>query len=362
MALDFGLLYEVTAPYQDREATRAVFSNLVDQARVAEEVGFHSVWHVEHHFLEDLSQSSCNDVILGAYAAATTRMRIGYGVKLLPFNYNHPIKAAEAVATLDQMSGGRVEFGTGRSFTRYELEGFGIDPDETRHQWRESLDVILNAWKDGEFSWDTPTFKFPPRHVLPKPVQAPHPPLWMAGTGPDSHVMAGEAGVGMLSFSIFVPLDELGRRIGLYKEALKRCTNPIGEFVNDRAAAFTMIYCGESDDEARESAGKAAVEYIKTALVIVWDTFKWLEGKDSNTYDYIKEVAGFDPEMITFEMLDAGDMVIVGSPDTCIEKVKNYRDLGVDVILGNFQGPGLSPDKVTASIRRFGEEVIPAFQ
>lgn len=362
MALDFGLLYEVTAPYTDREATRAVFSDLVNQVRVAEETGFHSVWHVEHHFLENLSQSSCNDVILGAYASATERMKICYGVKLLPYKYNNPIKAAEAVATLDQMTGGRVEFGTGRSFSRYELEGFGIEPDDTRHEWRESLEIILGAWEDGEFSWDSPTFKFPARHVIPKPVQQPHPPIWMAGTGPESHAMAGENGVGILSFSIFVPLDELGRRIALYKEAVRNCTNPIGKFVNDRAAAFTMVYCGESDEEAHATAGAAAVEYLKTSLTIVWDTFRWLDGKDVHTYDYMKEVAGYDPSIITFEMLDVANMVIVGGPDTCIEKVKNYRDLGIDVVLGNFQAPGVAPEKVKASIGRFGREVIPAFQ
>ena len=198
--------------------------------------------------------------------------------------------------------------------------------------------------------------------MLPKPVQEPHPPLWMAGTGPESHQIAGDYGIGMLSFSIFVPLDELARRIAIYKDAVSRCTNPVGKFINDRAAAFTMIYCGESDEEAREVGGLPAVEYIKTSLTYVWDTLKWMEGKDVHTYDYMKEVTGYDPSMLTFEMLDAANMVIVGGPDTCSETVKEYRDLGVDVVLGNFQGAGIPMDKVKASIRRFGEEVIPAFQ
>jgi alkanesulfonate monooxygenase SsuD/methylene tetrahydromethanopterin reductase-like flavin-dependent oxidoreductase (luciferase family) len=131
MALDFGILYELTVrPPGDRLAARSIFQALVDQIRVADRVGFHSVWNVEHHFLPELSQSSNNDVLLGAYAAATENIRLGYGVKLLPFSYNHPVRSAEAVATLDQISGGRVEFGTGRSFTEEDLGGFGIDPDE----------------------------------------------------------------------------------------------------------------------------------------------------------------------------------------------------------------------------------------
>src|SRR2546423_15009996 len=128
MGLDFGLIYEVIVDPPTRETETAVFRSLVDQVKAADRLGFHSVWHVEHHFLKGFSHSANNDVLLGAYAAATERIRIGYGVKLLPFNFNHPIRAAEAVAPLDQTSGGRCEFGTGRGISREEWDGMGTDP------------------------------------------------------------------------------------------------------------------------------------------------------------------------------------------------------------------------------------------
>lgn len=358
MALDFGLIYEVVArPQHDKSAAQEVFRDLVNQVSIADQVGFHTVWNVEHHFLPDLSQASNNDVLLGAYAAATSNIRIGYGVKLLPFNYNHPVKAAEAGAVLDQISGGRAEFGTGRSVSREELEGFGIEPDQTRPQWQESLQMIVKAWEDEEFTWDSESFKIPPRHVLPKPVQDPHPPLWVAGSGPDSHSLAGELGIGMLTFSVLVPLDEISRRIGLYKEGIKRCTKPAGKYINDKVAPFAVIYCGETDEEARETAAAAAVEYSVVAAEIFGRFSTWAEKKES--YAYVED---FEVPEVTFDHLNDESMCIVGSPDTCIEKVRKYEKMGADMMIGNFQPPGLPVDKVKASIERFGKNVIPAFQ
>lgn len=363
--MEFGLFHEITIADPTRAEERKHFQALLDQVRVAEQVGFTSVWHVEHHFLKGFSHSSCNDVILGAYAAATSTMRIGYGVKLLPFGFsNHPIKAAEAVATLDLLSNGRVEFGTGRGFSRQELEAFGVDPFKARDEWQESLEMIVKCWEDEDFSWDSPSFQIPPRPIVPKPVQEPHPPLWMAAAGPDTHTVAGELGLGLLSFAIFVPLEELTRRIGLYREGLKNCTNPIGKAVNGRVAAFAHVYCGESDEEARETAGKASEWYIKQGMEWIGDMMRWMDSmsKDFGTYNYVKAMAGFDLANVTFEYLNANNLCIVGSPDTCREKVKHYQECGLDTLLCYHQAHGVPLDKVRQSIERFGREVIPAFQ
>src|ERR1700743_3323829 len=131
-----------------REDESRHFLQMMDQVQLAEQVGFKSVWSVEHHFLESFSHASAPEVLLSWIAAKTTTMRIGHGVRLLPYPYKHPIRAAEQAATLDLLSQGRLEFGSGRSATAAELGGFGIDPAETRAMWRESLELILKAWTE----------------------------------------------------------------------------------------------------------------------------------------------------------------------------------------------------------------------
>src|SRR5258705_11398569 len=122
------------------------FLQMMEQVRLAEELGFTSVWSVEHHFLESFSHASAPEVLLSWIAAQTSTIRVGHGVRLLPYPYNHPIRAAEQAATLDLLSQGRVEFGSGRSATAAERGGFGIDPAETRDIWRKSPEDIRSDW------------------------------------------------------------------------------------------------------------------------------------------------------------------------------------------------------------------------
>lgn len=177
--MKFGLMYEIPVPrpWHERSAYEA-FQNTIEQIVLADQLGFHSVWTVEHHFLDEYSFSSAPGVFYGALAAKTKNIRIGHGVRLLPFPYNHPVRAAEAAATVDILSNGRLEFGTGRSGTRVELEGFGIDPNDTRPMWEEALEVVVGSWTEETFSYEGKYFTLPPRGVVPKPLQQPHPPLW----------------------------------------------------------------------------------------------------------------------------------------------------------------------------------------
>ena len=151
MAMEFGLFYEIPVPRRGRAHRARRLHAVVAQAVRGEEVGFTHFWTVEHHFLGEFSHCSAPEVLYGAVAARTSRIKIGHGVRLLPFPYNHPMRVAEMAATLDCLCDGRLEFGTGRSSTRAELEGFGIDPDETRDMWEEALDVVIGAWTNDVF-------------------------------------------------------------------------------------------------------------------------------------------------------------------------------------------------------------------
>lgn len=168
--MQFGLAYEMQRPTLD---DHAVVEETIEQCILADEMGFDYVWFVEHHFLTTFSSSPCPEVIFGALSRLTKRIRLGFGVVILP--YHHPIRVAERVAMVDQLSHGRVDFGTGRS-APYEQTGMGIDPRYTRDMWEESLTMIPKIWESDTFEWEGQFWNVPPREVLPKPYQKPHPP------------------------------------------------------------------------------------------------------------------------------------------------------------------------------------------
>src|SRR3954452_5265660 len=179
--MKFALFYEipVARPWGPNSEYLA-YKHTLEQALAGEQAGFHAFWTVEHHFLEEYSHCSNPEVLYGAIASRTSRMRLGYGVRLMPKPYNHPVRSAESAAVLDLISDGRVEFGTGRSSTRMELEGFGIHPNETREMWQEGNDHIVGCWSNDEDEVSGNHGSMPKRRVLPKPLQKPPPPIWGA--------------------------------------------------------------------------------------------------------------------------------------------------------------------------------------
>jgi len=357
--LEFALLYEIECPRPWGEnSIYDCFWEALEQAKVADEVGFDVVWSVEHHFLDQFSVASSPEVWLSAVAQHTERIRIGQGVRLLPYKYNHPIRSAEMAAVLDIMSKGRLEFGTGRSASAVELDGFGIDPDESRAQWDEALRMIPKMWTQEEFSWDSPTFKMPPRNVLPKPHQKPHPPLWMSGTQPDSAILAGERGVGFMHFSMSDPVG-MDKKVQSYRDAIARA-EPVGSFVNDKFAAFTTMFCGRDDADAAERAGEPICWYTN----LVEAVYASLAGlSDNETYAwYRKRLQEEGMKQRSLDELVERRSAIVGGPQRCIDSIEWYEEQGVDQMILLVQAGQLKHDDICDSLRRFGEEVIPKFR
>ncbi|MDQ1477491.1 MAG: hypothetical protein QOE62_2720, partial [Actinomycetota bacterium] len=202
--MQFALFYEipVAKPWKP-DSEHVAYKNTLTQAIAGEAAGFSAFWTVEHHFLEEYSHCSNPEVLYGAIAARTSKMRLGYGVRLIPKPYNHPIRTAESVAVLDLLSDGRVDFGTGRSATRLELEGFGVDPADTREMWREGIEHVVDCWTNERTSFQGKHWSLPvERRVQPKPLQQPHPPIWGATTSDDGHQQVGELGLGLCSFAV----------------------------------------------------------------------------------------------------------------------------------------------------------------
>lgn len=206
MGMKFAMFYEipVARPWK-KDSEYKAYKETIEQVRLGDRMGFHSFWTVEHHFLEEYSHCSNPEVLYGHIAAVTENIRIGYGVRLLPQPYNHPVRTAESVAVLDLISDGRVEFGTGRSSTRAELEGFNIHPNQTRGMWDEALRHIVGSWTNDEYEFSGDYWSMPKRRVLPKPHQDPHPPIWGATSSVPGHYEIGKRGIGLCSFTVGQP-------------------------------------------------------------------------------------------------------------------------------------------------------------
>jgi alkanesulfonate monooxygenase SsuD/methylene tetrahydromethanopterin reductase-like flavin-dependent oxidoreductase (luciferase family) len=358
--MKLALIYELPVPRPWRDdSAHVVFENSLQQIELADRLGFHSVWTVEHHFLDEYSFSSAPGVFYGAIAARTENIRIGHGVRLLPFPYNHPVRAAEAAATVDVLSKGRLEFGTGRSGTRIEMEGFGIRPPETRPMWEEALDVVVGAWTEEEFSWDGEYFKLPPRGVVPKPMQKPHPPLWGATSSADSHEIVGRKGIGLLSFSVGAPPEALTKRIARYHEGLEQA-QPVGKFVNSRIATFAQAHCAETTAQAHADARQAFPWYIQTSLKMIADLGAWRDGSELGSYEYAKNLlGGMNLTDLDFDYLINNDTVLCGDPDHFVRMAKRYEAVGVDILLLLVQSYDIPHEKVMRSIELIGTEVLP---
>ncbi len=177
--MKFGIFYELSVPRPwDREAEKRVYDHALEQVVLADQLGFDQVWAVEHHFLEEYSHCSAPEIFLTACAAKTERIRPGFGIVVCVPEFNHPIKIAERTATLDIISGGRLEVGTGRSATWTELGGFRANPDETKKSWDEFVHCLPKMWTQERFSYQGRSWSMPQRTILPKPYQKPHPPMW----------------------------------------------------------------------------------------------------------------------------------------------------------------------------------------
>jgi alkanesulfonate monooxygenase SsuD/methylene tetrahydromethanopterin reductase-like flavin-dependent oxidoreductase (luciferase family) len=363
--LKFALFSEipVAQPWQEDSEFQAYHNN-VEEAVLAEQAGFESFWTVEHHFLEEFSHCSNPEILYGNIAARTSKLRLGYGVRLLPKPYNHPIRTAESVAVLDLLSDGRVEFGTGRSATRTELEGFGIDPGDTRGMWREALDMVVGAWTQDEFEFAGEHWCMPRRRVLPKPRQKPHPPIWGATTSLEGHRMMGRLGIGLCSFSVGLPPEELKPKVDEYRQGLSECQKPVGAFVNNRAATFTMVHCADSNDRAFAEAAESMEWYPKVGARSIASVADWMAGKDLGTYSYAADIAqirdsgGLDA--ITFDYIRDSGAAMVGDPERCIEIGQRYKASGCDLLFCLVNPYKIGHKEVMRSIELLGEHVISA--
>ncbi|MFI8343672.1 LLM class flavin-dependent oxidoreductase [Streptomyces sp. NPDC085639] len=362
--MDLDVLYEIDVPrpwpgahpHGQRSAEQRAYREAVEQIRLADRMGFRTVWAVEHHFREGRSHCPAPEVLLGHLAALTERIRLGFGVTLTPFGFTPPQRIAEKVATVDVLSGGRVEWGTGRS-TPMEQAAFGVDRERSRQDWREAIGIVTGMWREEYFEYASERFRFPRRMVTPKPVQDPHPPAWMAATSPGSAEVAGAAGLGLLSFSIMQPLEAMARQVAAYRAAA-RDPRPLTDVTTDRVSAYTLVHATAPGARPGPRVwDSVAWWYANLArFTLEWELPHLPAEERERAFPLLGPILEGDVPVGEFS---DGDMILIGDAETIVGKAKRYADLGVDQLICYVQWGYLEHREILRTIEILGKEVIP---
>ena len=369
MKLD--LLYEIQPkvkpwdkphPYGQREAEQAAWFEAVEEVKLADKMGFQTVWAVEHHFRDGRSACPSNEVFLAALTQVTEQIRLGFGVVLMPPGFQHPARVSEKVAAVDILSRGRVEWGTGRS-TPMEQLAFGVPAnDESRGHWKEGVDFVVKAWEQERISWDTDLFQMPERVQCPKPFQDPHPPCWQAAASETSAISAGSQGLGLLSFALLQPVEVMAQHIAAYREAQANPVEQLTRVKNDRVGVYTLVHCNEDMDAAADYGLWESVRWWYQHLAeftLEWELPNLSPEEQEKVFPLLKpSIEG----KIDVNAYTDQDMIIVGTPEQCLEKILRYESVGVDQLLCYVQFGMLPHESVLNTIELLGTKVIPELE
>ena len=352
---------------------RQLFADCVDQAVFAEEMGFDRIWAVEHHSLKWYAHMSAPEIFLTWVAARTSRIRIGHGVVCMPFGYNHPIRVAERAATLDILSGGRLDLGSGRGATLQEMSLCGVDPERTYAEVEEALRIIGSVWKDEVFEWHGDLLDISPHEVLPRPVQTPHPPLFMACTKADTVRLAGEYGVGALVLGFSGP-EEISHYHDIYRDTLAARTGDrfVSEQVNDHFTALCPTIVLDDGAEALR-VGSRGQRFFAEAITH-WYGSGPPPALDTENDDNVAALHK-DKERLIAKLHEANIPVTpntgssfglvdhaYGDAEHAIAYVERLAAAGADEIMCCIQMGTVSQAVCMETIRQWGEKVIPYFR
>jgi len=338
---------------QDRSAER-VFGDEIAQAVEAERLGYDRAWFAEHHFSRYGIDPALHLVVANV-AARTSRIRLGTAVTVLPFI--PPIRAAEELATLDILSGGRIDWGVGRGYQRHEFDAFGIDIAESRSRFEESLEIIFRAWQDGPFEHHGTHWNFDPVDVLPKPVQQPRIPTYIAAISPDSVRWAGSNAFPLL-VDQFSPFERLAEGRKIYEEAFRAAghNGPLPE-----AVSLRQVFVGRTRDEARELAIPALLWYYRVLAKIGSPARHGEELPESyEAYKIFSMLSGMT-EGTEEEFLDLllNEVAIAGDAAEVTDRLTALYEAGYPSVICWMNFGGLRHEDTTASMRRFIDDVAP---
>lgn len=372
--MKFSIIYEAQMADPSPASEVRCFNDMVEEVLLAEQMGFDTIWAVEHTALTQYSHMSAPETFLAFIAGKTTRIGIGHGVVCLPPAMNHPVKVAERIATLDILSGGRVHFGMGKGGTQQEAGTFGYDLNELQPMIDESMYLIPRIMTEDEIEHDGIYIKIPRRPIHPKPLQTPHPPLYAACTREATLTLAGSRGIGALVLGFSGP-EEIARKNAIYRAAFRdrKPEDQVGLRPTEHLAAFCAACVLEDRDEARR-IGLRGQRFFAEAIA------HWYQGGpkpapvDLSAEEQAQALQASKEAVVAYlseEKITAGDEHTsnyavaedaYGTPEDCIRYVTRLEAAGADEVLFLFQMGGIPHEVIMATIRNIGEKVIPHFR
>jgi alkanesulfonate monooxygenase SsuD/methylene tetrahydromethanopterin reductase-like flavin-dependent oxidoreductase (luciferase family) len=371
----FGLFYEHQnpRPWEGDRSDHRLLKDALEQVELADRLGFDCVWEVEHHFLEEYSHSPAPEVFLGAASQRTKHIRLGHGIVQIPPPVNHPARVAERVATLDLISDGRLEFGTGESSSGGELGGFLVDRKQKRAMWGDAMEAISRMFVEEPFAgWSSEFFQMPPRNVVPKPFQKPHPPLWVACSRRETIHFAAQKGMGALSFS-FVEPEDAARWVAEYYDliASEECV-PAGFAVNPNVAIVLPMMCHENEQEAIDRGidgahffGYSLAHYYglgehQPGVTDIWEDFQ----RNRDAKGFAREIVTADDSPLGVKLMQHGLGSLrgaIGTPGQVAELIGRYERVGIDQIIFVLQAGPNKHEDICESLELFAKKVMPEF-
>jgi alkanesulfonate monooxygenase SsuD/methylene tetrahydromethanopterin reductase-like flavin-dependent oxidoreductase (luciferase family) len=328
----------------------ATYADTIDEIELADRLGFHGVWIVEHHFMRGYSHSSKPELILAALARRTSRLRLGLGVVPLP--YHHPVHVAERIATLDLLCGGRLEVGIGRGFSPDEYAAFGVQMADSRSLVDESLDILRGcAASDGPVGFSGRHFSLAGLDIVPRAVQQPHPPLWTAAVSPDTFEWAAQQRLGVLA-GPFKPWFMVAADIRRYLKAWSQPEPP-------RVGMTVGMLCLRDGERARRLAAPAFRWFYEALLDVTGPVLERLLPSYEQFHDLgrFRRLlrAGARPKL-----LELAGLTVTGTPAECIARIRRYRDAGVTHLLCSIGAGALPTEVVRESLECIATDVLPA--
>lgn len=375
--MKFSLIYEAQTVDPTRQGDRQVYNDIVDQVLLAEEVGFDVIWAVEHTALTHYAHMSAPETFLAFMAGATKRIHFGHGVICLPPQMNHPVKVAERCATLDILSNGRLHVGFGKGGTQQESGTFGYNLEDLPPMIAESMKLVPRFWVEDVVSHKgTYIPDIPPRPIHPKPLQDPHPYLYMACTHNDTLNQAGERGIGALVLGFGGP-EQIAVKNEIYRKAFARRKpeDQVGFRPLEHLAALCPTVVLEDGVKARKIGLRgqrffmeAISHWASAGATPLPDPSSWPDDITTKTADgttILKTYIGSEQISIDFsdprlELLNPNHAY--GTVDDCIGYVQRLVDAGADEILFMCQLGTVPQDAQLETIHRIGTQVIPHFR
>lgn len=352
MALTFGFWSEQETQVGHSYSRR--LHELVDEVRLAEKVGFDCVALSEQHVALGGISSSAPEVVFGYLAAVTSRVKLRAAVTLMPQRINHALRSAERLAVTDILSNGRMEFYGGRANTTIAMRAFNVDPNETLAQMEEGLALLKTAMRQDIFTFDGKYYQIPPRQLVPKPLQKPHPVIGIAATSERSHLWAASQGFAVMSSNIYQGWEAQQKLIGAYQKNWK--CDAEGPLQRPRIGIPLFIGIGKTDEQAKADYAGPLMHYAKIStdayprLAAIADDYKYMGEsvpsmeRAANDWDYL---------------VNESATTVCGSPDTVIRQIEKFEAMGIDEVLLHMDS--VPHEKIMEAIDMVGRYVIPHF-